>query len=119
MGIIIDNFKLKGLEILKLYGFSYKKETDIWTYTFITSIYTGSPPSMKDSAVKIIISNNGESIEFRSVHGNYFIVSGLPIQPIEEGNYQKYIKAVDTFVENSIASYRYSCFAVNSPYITF
>ena len=117
MGIILDNFKPKSLEVLKLYGFSYKKETDIWTYTFI--ICTGSKSSKKDSAVKIIISNNGENIEFKPVHGNYHVVTGLPIQYIEEGNYQKYIKAVDTFVENSIASYRHCCLVGNSPYITY
>lgn len=119
MGIILDNFKPKGLEVLRMYGFSYKKETAIWTYTFITSIYNGSKPSKKDSAVKIIISNNGESIEFKSVHGNYLIASGLPIQYIEEGNYQDYIKAVDTFVENSSALYRHYCLVGNSPYIIY
>ena len=119
MGIILDNFKLKGLEVLRLCGFSYRKKTDIWIYTFITSIYTGSQSFKKDSAVKVIISNNGERIEFKSVHGNYYITSVLPIQYIKEGDYVKYIKAIDTFVENSTASYRHSCFAINNPNSTF
>ena len=109
MGIIVDNFKLKDLEVLRMYGFSYRRINDSWNYTFVKDVPTMYAPYKEIEVFKIIISNSGEQIEFKCIHNNYHTISVLPIQYIKEGNYQKYIKAVDTFVKNCVTEYRLSC----------